>query len=92
MHFYSAVCLRILLRILSDANCAVSLSACLIKLKLVADTEVRDVRGLATGTKPTVSTQGDLEAPTMSGGDIHCSCLKCRRAIPSVRGQAVPRY
>ena len=54
----------------------------------VAELAGRDVRGVEMEA---VSVQEALEVATLSGGDIQCSCLKCRKASPSIRGQAVPR-
>jgi hypothetical protein len=54
----------------------------------VAELAGRDVRGVETEA---VSVHEGLEVATLSGGDVQCSCLKCRKASPSVRGQAVPR-
>ncbi|KAG0586446.1 hypothetical protein KC19_2G091100 [Ceratodon purpureus] len=54
----------------------------------LAELAGRDVRDVETEA---VSVQENVEVATLSGGDIQCSCLKCRKASPSVRGQAVPR-
>jgi hypothetical protein len=47
-----------------------------------------DGRGLAMNA---ASPKEGLEVPALSREDTQCSCSKCRKASPSVRGQAVPR-
>ncbi|KAG0625738.1 hypothetical protein M758_2G077300 [Ceratodon purpureus] len=38
-----------------------------------------------------ITAQVGVEVASLSGGDTQCSCLKCRKASPSKRGQAVSR-
>ena len=54
----------------------------------VAELAERNVRGVEAEA---VTARVGLEVASLSGGDMQCSCLKCRKASPSTKGQAIPR-